>query len=138
MSSSGIAALPGQPGNGVQDVIAHLDLTSFPNSTGPRREPGKRSLADYGFTDVEMIPGGAKLYRPDRGWVMTIRVLETHGSSIRICLRDRGLKRANDIRAPSYDTQSALLVHASDQRWWRASQQRGGFATCRNDPPMSA
>lgn len=121
----------------VYRVIAHLDLTSFPNSIGPRREPGKKSFADYGFTEVELTPDGAMLYRPDHGWMMYFRILKQDRSPMQICFGDRGLQRPQDVRAPSYNAQSALAISASEEQWWKAHEQRGGFGTCRNDPPSS-
>ena len=128
----------------VDGVIAHLDLSSFPNSTGPRRSPGKRSFADYGFTEVELTSEGATLYRPDHSWMMWFSILTTGPSTIRICFGDQGLQRPGDIRAPEYDARSALLlltrgndaVTAADP-WWQAKEIPGGFSTCQNNPWIS-
>ncbi|MCI2243901.1 hypothetical protein L3067_04665 [Xanthomonas sp. PPL568] len=49
------------PQAGITDaVIQHLDLTSFPNSVGPRRLPGKTTFADYGFVDVAKTADGGR------------------------------------------------------------------------------
>ena len=57
-----IATAPSHATNGAaQQIIERLDLTSFSNSVGPRRIPGKTSFADYGFTTVEEGVDGATL-----------------------------------------------------------------------------
>jgi len=34
------------------DVAKRLDIMSFPNSIQPRRKPGLRTFAQYGFTEI--------------------------------------------------------------------------------------
>lgn len=122
----------------VHQIVTHLDLGSFPNSTGPRREPGKKSFADYGFTVVELTDDGAALYAPDHGWTMRFRIVGRDSSSIRVCLQDRALPRPGAISNPSYDARSALVLTPSGAPWWKADEVRGGFETCANDPPLQS
>ncbi len=119
----------------VHAVIANLDLTSFPNSVGPRREPGKTTFADYGFVDLETIANGAILTQEDKGWMMSFTILSAGPSGLRLCFHDRGLARPGDVIGPSYNTWSALFVSTAWRGLWTARQIPGGFANCRNDPP---
>lgn len=125
----------------IDAVIAKLDLNSFPNSTGPRRQAGKHSFADYGFTEVEKRSDGATLTSTGGGWVMAFRILSASQKAIKLCLVDQGRMRPGDVRAPSYDARSALIVTRASMTpgegvYWTAWEVRGGFANCRNAPPV--
>ncbi len=123
------------PQAGITDaVIQHLDLTSFPNSVGPRRLPGKTTFADYGFVDVTKTADGARLLQTDKGWMMRFEVLSADATSVRLCFHDTGLARPGEPRAPSYNATSALLVSTASQGMWTARQVPAGFADCKNDP----
>jgi hypothetical protein len=118
-------------------LIRKLDVTSFPNSIGPRREPGKSTLADYGFVNVEKTPHGVSLTTRDHGWLMGFDILTRSPEAFDICFYDRGLRRPGDVRAPSYNTTTALRVRKSERGLWKAEQVQGGFANCQNDPPAA-
>lgn len=118
----------------IDGVIKHLDLTTFPNSVGPRRMPGKTTFADYGFVRVEKTVNGAKLVRDDKGWTMGFTIISAGPKSLRICFYDQGLARPGDIRAPSYNATSALLVSKSRRGVWAAKQVLAGLPDCQNDP----
>lgn len=123
------------PQAGITDaVIQHLDLTSFPNSVGPRRLPGKTTFADYGFVDVTKTADGARLLQTDKGWMMRFEVLSADATSVRLCFHDTGLAKPGKPRAPSYNATSALLVSTASQGTWTARQVPAGFANCKNDP----
>ncbi|MET7142743.1 pesticin immunity protein [Xanthomonas sp. PPL139] len=131
----GAASPAAPPQAGITDaVIQHLDLTSFPNSVGPRRLPGKTTFADYGFVDVTKTADGARLLQTDKGWMMRFEVLSADATSVRLCFHDTGLARPGETRAPSYNATSALLVSKSSHGNWTARQVSAGFADCRNDP----
>lgn len=65
-----------------------LDLTSFRNSTGPRRRPEAKTPADHGFTQVVRTRDGVELYRDDQSWMMTVRVLEDGPEKKLLCIGD--------------------------------------------------
>lgn len=123
--------------NEIDGVINHLDLTTFRNSVGPRRIPGKTTFADYGFVRVEKTVSGANLVRDDKGWTMGFDIISVSPTSLRLCFHDRGLAQPRDVRAPSYNATSALLVSKSQSGRWAAKQVSAGFATCQNDPPAA-
>jgi hypothetical protein len=118
----------------INAIIKNLNLTSFPNSVGPRRLPGRTSFADYGFVIVEKSANGASIFSKDKGWVMSFRVLSTGPRSLQLCFHDRGLARPGDATVPSYNATSALVVSKLPHGLWTAKQVRAGFANCKNDP----
>ena len=75
-------------------VIADLDVMSFPNSIRPQSRPGARTFAQYGFTQVvptEGEAGSVDVYLPDRTWLFRITVLGNKGGDVTICVVDQAL-----------------------------------------------
>lgn len=121
----------------VDGVVRKLDLTSFPNSVGPRRMPGKTTFADYGFRHVGKTAEGARLVKDDEGWEMSFSIISAGPTSLRLCFHDKGLRRPGDVKAPSYNATAALLVTKLQSGRWAAKQVPAGFANCRNDPAVA-
>jgi hypothetical protein len=80
------------PPPGAEEVLARLDLTSFPNSTGPRHLQGPATPAAAGFSEASSgengwafrtIPGDGT-----GGWQLGLRVLETNGEAVVVCFTD--------------------------------------------------
>ena len=71
-------------------VVAKLDVTSLPFAFRPKKEKGKKTFADYGFTaqgmnEVEIIiqaAGGMKK--------LSIKVLDQRSSGIYVCITEPG------------------------------------------------
>lgn len=124
--------------NGAGSLVANLDLTSFPNSTGPRRAAGEFTFADYGFTQVEMTPGGAKLTASDGSWVMSFEIVSNSSGTVEICFHDQAIGRSGQIFRPSYNATSALRVTKSPRGKWSAQQVARGYLNCWNDPPAAS
>lgn len=122
--------------NEIDSVIENLDLTSFPNSIGPRRVSGKTTFVDYGFVHIEKTSVGADLIREDRGWMMGFRIVSAGPRSLRLCFYDRGIAKSGHL-TPSYNATSALLVSKRPSGRWTANQASAGFANCQNDPPAA-
>lgn len=130
-----LVAAPAAAAGDVRDaVVARLDLTSFPNSVGPRRVAGRHGFADYGFTQVRRTADGADLYAADRGWMMGFRILAATPTRLRLCFVDRGLRRPQDMRGPSYDTRTALVVTRTRNGPWPAHVVPGGMPGCADAP----
>ena len=134
LAVSGSAQAASSDAGTIYGIIKNLNLTSFPNSVGPRRLAGRTSFADYGFVIVKKSANGASIFRRDKGWVMSFRVLSVGPRSLRLCFHDRGLGRSGDESVPSYNATSALVVSKSPRGLWAAKQVRAGFASCKNDP----
>lgn len=127
-------SLVATPANEVDGLIKNLDLTTFPNSVGPRRMSGKTTFADYGFVNVKKTSRGANLVRDDQGWMVGFTIVSSSPGVLRVCFYDRGLAKPGDVRAPSYNSTAALLVSKKPLGRWTAKQVAAGFSKCRNDP----
>ncbi|MEG8052875.1 hypothetical protein QP185_05805 [Sphingomonas aerolata] len=122
------------PTDETDGLIKNLDLTTFPNSVGPRRMQGKTTLADYGFVEVEKTVKGANVVRDDQGWMMGFTIISAGPKVLRVCFYDKGLKKPGDALAPSYNSTTALLVSKKPLGRWTAKQVPAGFLKCLNDP----
>lgn len=65
-----------------------LDMTTFPNSLGPRREEGLRTLADYGFAASE---DGVTYIEGDGSWRFVLTPLADKEGRILLCVEDEAL-----------------------------------------------
>jgi hypothetical protein len=74
-----------------QNLGERLDMTSFPNSIGPRREDGARTLKDYGFTKVQIEGETVRFLEPDESWVFAVRPLATTAPQMALCIEDQAL-----------------------------------------------
>lgn len=72
-----------------QAIGERLDMTSFPNSVGPRLEDASRTLADYGFTKIVVDGETVRFIEPDDSWLFAIRVLDTPPGQIVLCIEDK-------------------------------------------------
>lgn len=113
-------------------ILQHLDLNSFPNSTGPRRRLALRTPDDYGLTKVKTFNDGwAQVSEPDNGWYMSALVLEDSPEFVTLCFLDTGGNGA------TYRTTQVLHVQLqADARW--TALEIADRSDCRNDPPLGA
>ncbi|MES1947584.1 hypothetical protein C84B14_09557 [Salinisphaera sp. C84B14] len=100
------------PDKGVGEfIISTLDLASFRNSLGPRREPGDHTFADLGMEPTSRSRDGVVFESND--WRYRIQVLERgdfNGDGIedlKLCFQDRA-------RDGTYSVQTPLLVSRYD------------------------
>ena len=127
------AAASAQTGD-VDEIIRNLDLTSFPNSVGARRIPGKTTFSDYGFAVAEKTAGGARLVRRDDGRSKSFTILTNGPDYMRLCFHDKFVVMPESASPLRYHTTLALVVSKSRNGPWTARPFRGGFVNCRNDP----
>jgi hypothetical protein len=85
-------------------VAALLDLTSFANSTGPRREGNLKTLRDFGFRDLGREGDTIRAFEADRTWMIALTVLEADDERILLCVVDQALNGG------SYFTVAAIEV----------------------------
>jgi len=89
-------------------VIEKLDVTSLPSTFRPKKEKGKKTFADYGFTvqtaaETEAVieaAGGAKR--------LAIKVLDQKSSGIYVCVAEPGENGGQP------KTQSVLVLKRND------------------------
>jgi hypothetical protein len=105
-------------------VAQNLDLTSFANSVGPRRKPGARLPADYGFTHVDGNDSLAVLSEPDRSWELSVELISRNGDDVVICFGD-------DARnGGTYHSQQPLTLHKGLDGVYRALDERPQVPSC--------
>jgi len=108
----------------ILNVVQHLDMTSFRNSIGPRRVPGLKTLADYGFTDIRVNGATAEIYDPVNPWVYRLIVLGRNGTRVRVCVTDHALNGG------SYWTNETIEVERRPDGMFRAVATRVADRRC--------
>src|SRR5258708_23765904 len=71
-------------------VIEKLDLTSLPSAFRPKKEKGKKTLADYGFTAQRMDENEAIIEGTGGVRRLAIKVLDQKSSGIYVCIAEPG------------------------------------------------
>lgn len=95
------------------EVLHGLDLTSFRNSTGPRREVGLRRPVDWAFSGLSIAGGQASLERPKDGWTISLEILRTTSDGVIACFNDQARNGG------SYSAQTALHIVRDDVGGYR-------------------
>jgi hypothetical protein len=104
-------------------VIRKLDLSSFANSTGPRRVPGKRTPEQYGFTKIEARNGVAYLTEPDGEWSLSLWLIGQQPGHVLVCFEDQALNGG------AYDAESVLDLSLDADELYKA-KERPATAAC--------
>jgi hypothetical protein len=107
-------------------IAAMVDLRSFANSTGPRREEHLRTFADYGFTDVTIVDGTVELYNEDRSWMFAVTPLETTEDRAILCILDQALGE------PTYHSNDAVAFELGAEALLVATGEEIEFPECRH------
>jgi hypothetical protein len=89
-------------------VIAKLDVTSLPSALRPKKEKGKKTFADYGFTTQTVDESEAVIEAAGGVRKLSIKVLDQKSSGIYVCVAERG---ENGGRAK---TQTVLVLKRND------------------------
>jgi hypothetical protein len=110
-----VAAAPKAAGDAAV-IGARLDLTSFANSTGPRRQPNNKTPADYGFTEVSVADGWASFVAPALGWRLGVKVLKRWPGRTLVCFADEARNGG------SYFTQTTLILTPTTDHLYRAAR----------------
>lgn len=98
------------------EVLQGLDMTSFRNSTGPRRVEGWRRPADWSFSELTVADGRASLARPG-DWIISLRILRTTPEGLLACFSDRAQNGG------SYSAQQAVRIVPDDADGYRVAEQ---------------
>jgi hypothetical protein len=126
LAASAFLLTPPQP-NPVPNAVTvarNLDLTSFANSVGPRRRPGARLPAEYGFTQVDGDDSLAVLSERDRSWELSVELISRDGDNVVICFGDTARNGG------SYHVQEALALHKGLDGVYRALEDRPSIPSC--------
>ena len=88
-------------------IVDRLDITTFRNSLGPRRQPGMRHFADLGLKPTKISDSAIEF--DEAGFSHTIAVLE-RGDKNRDGLEDLVIQIAEKASKGSYKDSQKLLV----------------------------
>jgi len=89
-------------------VVEKLDLTSLPSAFRPKKEKGKKTVADYGFTAQTVNENEAVIEAAGGVRRLAIKVLDQKPSGIYVCVVEPG---ENGSQAK---TQSVILLKRKD------------------------
>jgi hypothetical protein len=89
-------------------VVEKLDLTSLPSAFRPKKEKGKKTIADYGFTAQTVNESKAVIEATGGVRRLSIEVLDQKPSGIYVCVVEPG---ENGRQAK---TQSVILLKRKD------------------------
>jgi hypothetical protein len=89
-------------------VVEKMDLTSLPSAFRPKKEKGKKTLADYGFTAQTVNENEAVIEAAGGVRRLAINVLEQKSSGIYVCVAE---PEENGSQAKA---QSVILLKRKD------------------------
>jgi hypothetical protein len=89
-------------------VIEKLDVTSLPSTFRPKKEKGKKTFANYGFTTQTVGENEAVIEAAGGVKRLAIKVLDQRSSGIYVCVAEPGEKGG-----PA-KTQSVILLKRKD------------------------
>jgi hypothetical protein len=106
-------------------VVEKLDLTSLPSAFRPKKEKGKKTIADYGFTAKTVNESEAVIEAAGGVRRLAIKVLDQKPSGIYVCIAEPG---ENSSQAK---TQSVILLKRKDSSaLLRGHESFREFAAC--------
>ena len=106
-------------------VVDNLDVTSLPSVFRAKKEKGKKTFAEYGYTTQNLEDKKALVAALSGGRMLSIRILEENGSGIYACVA----KVAQDGSNPT--VQSVILMKRRESSaLLKASESSKEFATC--------
>jgi hypothetical protein len=71
-------------------VVEKLDVTSLPSAFRPKKEKGKKTLADYGYAAQKVEENEAIIEAVDGAKRLSIKVLDQGSSGIYVCVAEPG------------------------------------------------
>jgi hypothetical protein len=117
---------PAYPSEKVAEfVVAKLDLNSLPSAFRPRKEKGKKTFADYGFTAQRVDESEAIVEAQGGAKGLKIKVLDQKPSGVYVCIAEPG---QNSSRTK---TQSVvLLTRKGPDSLLKGRKSFRGYAAC--------
>jgi len=110
-------------------VIEKLDVTSLPSTFRPKKEKGKKTFADYGFTVQTVDENEAVIEAADGVRRLAIKFLDQKSSGIYLCGGTResgGQAKAQSVLVLRRNEPSALLKGRESFREFAACPVIGG------------
>jgi hypothetical protein len=117
-------------------VVEKLDLTSLPSALRPKKEKGKKTFADYGFTTQTVNENEVVIEAAGGVRRLAIKVLDQKSSGIYVCVLEPGengaqAKTQSVIRLKRKDS-NALLKGRETFREFAACPVIGGSDSSSN------
>lgn len=109
-------------------IAEFVDVTSFPNSIGPRRQDNLKTFKDYGFTDVRLVDETVELYEADGSWMFAITVIYSDDNKAILCILDRALG------GPTYNAQKPVAFVPGAERLLVATDEAIDNPSCPTFP----
>jgi hypothetical protein len=78
----------GAPTPSAAEVLARLDLSTFPNSTRPRSREGGQRPRDYGFVVASGEGDRAVLETAERDWEIGLSIVRAGPEGLEVCFSD--------------------------------------------------
>jgi hypothetical protein len=117
-------------------VVEKMDLTSLPSAFRPKKEKGKKTLADYGFTAQTVNETEAVIEAQGGVRRLAIKVLDQKSSGIYVCVAELG-ENGGETKMQSVvllkrKNPSALLKGRESSREFPACPAIGGSDSTMN------
>jgi hypothetical protein len=106
-------------------VVEKLDLTSLPSAFRPKKEKGKKTLADYGFTAQRTDENEAIIEAAGGVRRLAIKVLDQESSGIYVCVTEPG-ENGGDTKAQNV----VLLKRKNPNELLTGRESFREFAAC--------
>lgn len=111
-------------------VVEKLDVTSLPSAIRPRKEKGKKTLADYGYTLQKLEEKEALVASSGSSHRLSIKILDENASGIYACVAgsatDGGNPEAQSVVLLRRKDSSALLKGRESFREFASCPMIGG------------
>jgi hypothetical protein len=119
--------------NVTEFVIEKLDVTSLPSTFRPKKEKGKKTFSDYGFTAYVVDPSEAVIESAGGVKKLAITVLDQNSSGIYVCVEapgeSGGAAKTQSVVMLTRNNPNALLKGRESFREFAACPQIGGDST---------
>lgn len=89
-------------------MVAKLDVNSLPSVFRPKKEKGKRTFTDYGFTAQRVEESEAIVEASGAARTLAIKVLDRRSSGIYVCVAEMGQNGSEP------KTQTVVLLKRKD------------------------
>jgi len=106
-------------------VVEKMDLTSLPSAFRPKKEKGKKTLADYGFKAQRMDENEAIIEAAGGVRRLAIKILDQKSSGIYVCIAEPG-ENGGETRAQSV----VLLKRKNPNALLKGRESFREFAAC--------
>ncbi|MHB8285437.1 MAG: hypothetical protein ACYDD1_12265 [Caulobacteraceae bacterium] len=105
-------------------IARNLDLSSFPNSTGPRRREGANTPKDYGFVRISDGDRFSILSEDDGSWQIGVKILSGARGHYTVCFMDTARNGG------SYHVEEPLDVVLTPNGLFRATPSPNAASPC--------